>query len=325
MAEIQKPADQTEQKPDAPVKKPDNLGQDRAVTSDQVAEADAQRTSKFSTFGDMKAYSESNPLLIDMGDGSEVSSKGTQVAWDPREWAVNQAKQVEHQTKATAHKIDKAAELAKTAKEHPELQYHEGLDGFPHRGHEDDHVSYGACAAANNPFENVRMRMGAGPGHIDPDLIAAIMRNEQFFYKNVVDTGTDNYVRIHGNLDIMHDDTYSIGPAQMQIRNVHNLIAQFPDQLGQYAKDPLRAVERSGDAPMFVAAYMSNMITHLENGKNPGFSNGVWNNIVKHWKSGDANGALILAFNPDPDQIKNVSAQLDIIKQQRAEAAKNAN
>jgi hypothetical protein len=83
MAEIQKPAERTEQKPDAPTKKPDNLAKDRAVTGDQVAEADAQRTSKFSTFGDMKAYADSNPLLIDMGDGTEVSSKGASLAWKP--------------------------------------------------------------------------------------------------------------------------------------------------------------------------------------------------------------------------------------------------
>jgi hypothetical protein len=83
MAEIQKPADQAEQKADTAIKKPDNLGKDRAVTSDQVAEADAQRTSKFSTFGDMKAYADSNPLLIDMGDGTEISSKGAHLAWKP--------------------------------------------------------------------------------------------------------------------------------------------------------------------------------------------------------------------------------------------------
>ncbi|MCC6981005.1 MAG: hypothetical protein IT343_21975 [Candidatus Melainabacteria bacterium] len=59
MAEIQKPIDQTEQKPDAILKKSDNLSKDRTVTGDQVAEADAQRTSKFSTFGDMKAYADS--------------------------------------------------------------------------------------------------------------------------------------------------------------------------------------------------------------------------------------------------------------------------
>lgn len=81
MAEIQKPADQVEQKPDSAAKKPDNLGEERSVTGDQVTEADAQRTNKFSTFGDMKAFADSSPLLIDMGDGTEVSSKGAQIAW----------------------------------------------------------------------------------------------------------------------------------------------------------------------------------------------------------------------------------------------------
>lgn len=317
MAEIQKPADQVEQKPDAPIKKPDNLGKDRAVTGDQVAEADAQRTSKFSTFGDMKAYADSNPLLIDMGDGTEVSSKGAQVAWDPRTWAAEKAKEVDQKSKAITHGIDKATALTAAAKDNPDLQYTEGREIFPHRGREDDFVSYGACAAANRPFENVRLKIGTGPGHIDPDLIAALMRNEQFHYKNFVDTGTDNYVRKHGNLDVLHDDTYSIGPAQMQIRNIRNLVKQFPEQLAPYEKDPLRTALNPGDAPMFVAAYMSNTIEHLERGTNPGFSPGVWSNIEKHWKDGDANGALILAFNPDPRQIDNVGKQLEIIKQKR--------
>lgn len=71
------------------------------------------------------------------------------------------------------------------------------MDAFPHRGHEDNHVSYGACAGANKPFENIRMRIGSGPGHIDADLIAGIMRNEQFFYKQMLDSGQDHYVRNH--------------------------------------------------------------------------------------------------------------------------------
>lgn len=319
MAEIQKPADQAEQKPDSTAKKPDNLSKDRPVTSDQVAEAEAQRTSKFSTFGDMQAYSDSNPLLIDMGDGTEVSSKGTQVAWDPRKWATEKAKEVDQKAKAITHGVDKATALTAAAKDHPELGFLEGQNAFPHRGREDDYVSYGACAAANNRFDNVRIRIGQGPGHIDPNLIAAMMRNEQYHYKNFFDTGTDNYVRLHGNLDVLNDDTYSIGPAQMQIRNIQNLVKQFPEQLAPYEKDPLRAALNPGDAPMFVAAYMSNIVTHLETGSNPGFSSGVWNNIAKHWKQGDANGALILAFNPNPDQIEHVNLQLEIIKSQTKE------
>lgn len=160
------------------------------------------------------------------------------------------------------------------------------------------------------------MRIGSGPGHINPDLIAGIIRNEQFFYKNLFDTGPDNYVKTHGNLDVL-ENTASIGPAQIQVRNIQNLMKQFPEQLAPYAKDPLRAALNPGDAPMFVAAYMSNIIEHLEKHTNPGLSPGVWKNIQKHWSDGDANGALILAFNPDPTQIQNVTEQLNAIKQER--------
>lgn len=93
---------------------------------------------------------------------------------------------------------------------------------------------------------------------------------------------------------------------------------QFPEQLAPFTKDPLRAALSPGDAPMFLAAYMSNIIEHLEKHTNPGFSNGVWKNIQKHWSEGDANGAMILAFNPDPHQIENVNHQLKIIKQNKS-------
>lgn len=105
----------------------------------------------------------------------------------------------------------------------------------------------------------------------------------------------------------------------MQIRNIRNLVKQFPEQLAPYENDPLRAALNPGDAPVFVAAYMSNIVTHLETGSNPGFSSGVWNNIAKHWKQGDANGALILAFNPNPNQIEHVNSQLEIIKSRTKE------
>ena len=105
---------------------------------------------------------------------------------------------------------------------------------YPHRGHEDDYVSYGVCVGACNRFENVRMRIGLGPGHIDPDLVAAIIRKEQVYYKQFFDTGTDNYVREHGNLDALPGKDTSIGPAQMQIRNIENLMKEFPEQLEPY-------------------------------------------------------------------------------------------
>jgi len=264
--------------------------------------------------------------------GAKKEEPAAVVAWDPREWAAHQAKEIEHGVTKAGKSLESTAEKANHIKEtavNKELQHAEAvpLGGdliYPHRGHEDDRISYGACAGANNPFENIRMRIGSGPGHIDPDLIAGIMRNEQFYYKNFFDTGADNYVRKHGNLDPLHDNTSSIGPAQMQIGNIQNLMKQFPEQLAPYAKDPLRAALNPGDAPMFVAAYMSNMIEHLEKRTNPGLSAGVWKNIQKHWSEGDANGALILAFNPDPHQIENVSKQLQTIKHERAEKGDNA-
>ncbi|MGH2507081.1 MAG: hypothetical protein ACRDHZ_06670 [Ktedonobacteraceae bacterium] len=274
---------------------------------------------------------DSATLLKSLQD-AEASHKQDVIAWDPRDLDPRPAiKHAAQKASKQAHSVGKQAErygsYGKETATNQELRKTEpdaGQFWHPHRGQEDNFISYGACAAANRPFENLRLRSGPGPGHIDPDLIAAMMRNEQFFYKQFGDTGTDNYVRNHGNLDILHNsDTYSIGPAQMQIRNIQSLVKQFPEQLGQYSNDPLRAALNPGDAPMFVAAYMSNMVGHLETGKNPGFSDGVWKNIQKHWQSGDANGAMILAFNPDSHQIENVNKQLDIIKEARAKQQKN--
>jgi hypothetical protein len=272
----------------------------------------------------------SEPSFLDFGTSANIYGNNDTVAWNPRDLDPRPAiKHTAEHVEKQAHQVGKTTqrhtEYAKATIDAPDLQYREqppkgGDYWHPHRGRENDFVSYPACSAANMPFENVRLRIGTGPGHIDPDLIAAMMRNEQFFYKQIGDVGQDNYIRKHGNLDILHDDSYSIGPAQMQIRNIQNLLKQFPEQLGQYAGDPLRAALNPGDAPMFVAAYMSNMIEHLESGKNPGFSAGVWKNIERHWKEHDANGALILAFNPDPHQIENVDTQLNAIRNERAQA-----
>lgn len=139
---------------------------------------------------------------------SDVQTEAT-IAWDPREWAGNQLKQAEKQTTKTVQNVGRAAKFGEATAKDPDLQVHEdppkgGDYWHPHRGREDDFVSYPACAAANMPFENVRFRIGQGPGHID--------------------------------------------------------------------------------------------------------------NITKHWKDGDANGALILSFNPDQNQFEHVTKHLKIIK-----------
>ena len=233
MAEIQKPADQTEQKPDSAARKPDNLGKDRPVTSDQVAEAEAQRTSKFSTFGDMQAYADSNPLLIDMGDGTEVSSKGAQVAWDP--------------IKAGQEKAREAMVAAEHAL-------------FPYRGNEDSQVDYAACAAAFRSFPEFSRHP-----NIDRALIPALIRNELHHYFTPKEKPAEDFLNATGNPGL---EKTSLGPGQVQVRHVKRLIESFPQlrdpAQGAITGDPFKAALDPAKAPWFVAAYLAEKIQHRE-------------------------------------------------------------
>jgi len=233
MAEIQKPADQAEQKPDSTAKKLDNLGKDRAVTSDQVAEADAQRTSKFSTFGDMKAYADSNPLLIDMGDGTEISSKGAHVAWDPLKAGKEKAQEV---VKATEHAA------------------------FPYRNNEDSQIDYAACAAAYRAFPEFSRHP-----NIDRALIPALIRNELHHYFNPKEKLAEGFMNTTGNPGL---EKTSLGPGQMQVRHIRSLFENFPQlrnpEEGAITGDPFKAALDPAKAPWFVAAYLAEKIQQRE-------------------------------------------------------------
>lgn len=185
----------------------------------------------------------------------------------------------------------------------------------PHAGKEDDYVSYGSCRAANMRFPEISKRLGSGPGKIDPDLIAAVIRHEQEAYKQLYDSGQDNYVSKHGSAAGLSEDV-SIGPAQIQIRNINKLVKEFPEQLGHYAKDPLRAAQNPGDAPFFVAGYFTDVIQHLNKGTKPEFTGTLdWANVRKLWFEGDLNGALIKSYNPHPKQIEFVMKNLKLIQE----------
>lgn len=237
MAEVQKPADQPEQTHDVLEKKAEGLSRDRAVTSEQVAEADAQRTSKFRTFGDMKAYADSNPLLIDMGDGTEVSSKGARVAWDP----ISDVK-------------TKTSDAIGFAKDHAEKLV------FPFRGKEDTQLDYNACAAAYAAFpEFVRHP------NIDRALIPALIRNELHFYSDAKEKPVESILNIFGDLP---KDSFSIGPAQMQKRNIEHLMQSCPPlsdpAMGNITGNALKAALNPQKAPWFVAALLAESIRRRE-------------------------------------------------------------
>ncbi|PZM77190.1 MAG: hypothetical protein DKT66_28535 [Candidatus Melainabacteria bacterium] len=291
MAEIQKPADQAEQKPDAGIKKPDNLGKDRAVTSEQVAEADAQRTSKFSTFGDMKAYADSNPLLIDMGDGTEVSSKGPQVAWK-KEDILKPFEGALHPLREKPNHFFDSEVARRVSQTLPKLSaYSERHEG------------------------------------IGPNLIAAIMNNEQKYYGSIDDAAPDWFVRQTGNLvQPMKDIT--VGPGQISISNIRHLGEKYPDLFGGTTANDLTklAVDKS-IATALVGAYLDDRIQSLETwAKNTPDRNTMkhderllLNNCLPLWKSGQETKALIMSFNPGGgnDHLNNVLNELRKLEKQR--------
>lgn len=187
----------------------------------------------------------------------------------------------------------------------------------PHRGNEDAYISYQACAAANNAFGDIKTKIGTGKGHIDPYLIAGILRREQEFYKQGTDTGQDRYIQEHGKDDGIGSFT-SIGPAQMQIRHISRLVAEFPEQLGKFAQDPLRAALKPENAPLLVAGYFNKVIKHIKTGTKPEFVGGIdWSIVKNRWYEGDLNGALIHSYNPAKGQAENVMNHVKIIHAKR--------
>lgn len=186
---------------------------------------------------------------------------------------------------------------------------------YPHRGNEDAYISYPACKAANAAFPELAKRIGDGRNHLDRNLIAATIRLEQEFYKQGFDTGPDKQIQESGRVEGLKDTT-SIGPAQIQIRHIDRLVKEFPLQLGEFSKDPLRAALKSECAPRFVAGYFADVIQHIQKGTKPDFIGEIdWGGVKKYWAEGNFNDALIYAYNPTKDHIDSVIRHLRIIRQ----------
>ncbi len=264
-------------------------GQQPVLTSTDTAETKPQER-KFKV-GD----SQYNPDEVTAQDWNKIIKQGKQ--------ALDQAGNVAGRAGDTA----KNPELAEF--EQPPLG---GQWEHPHRGREDDFIDYGAAFASNQMFPEISSQLGQEKGQIDPYLVAAVIRNEQYYYKNVVDTGPDHYIQKHDNWPFR--DTESVGPAQMQVRNINALAKEFSNVLG----DPSEAVKNAEDpakAPMFVAAYFADVIRGIKSEQKPSYINdSTWKLVNEHWNKGEKNEALILAYNPDPKQVNHVFTQMDAIK-----------
>jgi len=256
MAEIQKTGDHAERKSDASEKSPKNLSEDRSVSADEVSEAEARRTNKFNTFGEMQAYSDSNPLLIDMGDGTEISSKGSRVAWDPRE-----------QLNEWGKKLDKTAKQVKQAG--AEVSAELTKDGaildkptHPYKDNPDQLMDYNACHKAWKHFP-----VFAKHPNLDHAILPAIVRNE------VRSLRTDdqllwNPLAEHG-YDYAQRKTTTIGPANMMVQNIEHLVSKYPQLTqphlgGIDANHMLRDALRPTQAAWLAAAYLADRMEAME-------------------------------------------------------------
>lgn len=102
---------------------------------------------------------------------------------------------------------------------------------------------------------------------IPESMIGGIILNEVRHSGDPRDPLEDFSVKNFGtvrNLDGSENTSASVGPAQMQIANIRNLVKNYP-QLKDFADDPVRAACDPKAAPFFVAAYMADKIKGLEN------------------------------------------------------------
>jgi hypothetical protein len=144
--------------------------------------------------------------------------------------------------------------------------------GWPHRGQEDKYLDYGACKEAFSKAHLEKYK------EVSPELIAAAMRNEQSFYKTL-DRDQDQQVHEKGTVlkdNGSEDDTASIGPAQIQIRKIRELVnledaghkPKYPF-LSHMKTDPVREALDPKNAALLTAAYFAQSAETLNRMKIP--------------------------------------------------------
>jgi len=181
---------------------------------------------------------------------------------------------------------------------------------YPHRGKEDRFVDYDSCKIANQKFPKLAQH------NIDTDLVAATIRNEQFYYMNGKDVGPDHFIAKVGAWPF---NNMSIGPAQMKVDTIAHLAEKYPEVLGKASDSVSNAVTKE-KAPLFVAAYFSDVIDGLETNAKPSYIAATpWKNIQEHWRKGEKIESLIFAYNPNPVQVAHINLQMQEIKSHRGE------
>ncbi|MBP7862729.1 hypothetical protein KA183_13675 [bacterium] len=210
-------------------------------------------------------------------------------------------------------------------------QIKQGYYNFEHPGRSnlDEKVDYTAAKSAFQAFN-------FGKYDIDSALIPAIIRNEQYFLKPK-DTQIQDPLVEEGQIPKLFN--WTIGPAQMKVRTIEDLVKKYPEQLTNLTEPTIQAARLAGmtiaereatiaqkalepkNAPILVGAYFADKIDRLERGLPPCPDRPQSENdtITKLWQSGDQKKrteALIRTYNPaDPNHVGNVMKQMKEIRQ----------
>lgn len=315
MAEIQKPSDQN-RPDDSRAGKPDSLHPDRSVSGTDVGKAEKQRTTKFTTFGQMTTINDGeslveararqsaldNPLTIDFGDGTAVTSDGIQDAHDVV-IAGNPFKDAQEFVKKTGEN------LWHPDSEHPDIRmnYMADLEAFQTTGL----AKYG----------------------IDPLIISATIRNEIIFRKHS-DNLQDRILKEHSDIANQADRNHSwtIGDIQMRRSHIERLISatdnagnpRFPQLASLKEEGAIAALDRQKGA-LLVGVYFQDVATRLDHKEDPApwynlaHAAEIKSHIAALWQSGSADNkteALIRSYNPGDGarHVEHVREQLKLIR-----------
>jgi len=186
---------------------------------------------------------------------------------------------------------------------------------YPHRDKRENFVDSDAARSASQRFSRLAAYSQRHEG-IGPQLITAILENEQTYYRSDKDAIPDAIVRKTGALPL----DMTIGPAQMKISNVRHLAEKYPEILGS-AKDSTHLATDKWYATMLVGAYLDDKIETFEKwSKQPPVREKLskddryqFDHAFPFWKTGMETKALAMSYNPagGQDHLKNILKYLD--------------
>lgn len=304
----------------------DSVSEDSVISGDQIENQHIHQ--KASQKGkDWKTYSdnEADQSMLALRPGETVAQY--QIRLDERQKQQNAKPQIDsfgidfgNGTVETARgTVDRSQEVVAWD---PLKDVRSGFEkfSFPHRANPEHFYDVEAARYVSQHLPRLSRYSELHEG-IAPNLICAIMTNEQTYYHAIKDGIPDAIVKAVGNFPA----NSSVGPAQMQLKNIEHLSKKYPNLFGVVRSADVKQL--SGEkavATALVGAYLDDRIEILDNWlKNEPDLDKLSKDqklLLKYafplWKSGLQTKALIMSYNPagGEDHLNNVLKHLKGLK-----------